>query len=153
MHLLKEKQYDAGKDTDYGCKKDFAECGGIVYYFTRWVQACVLQACSQDQLVTLIHEGELTDKLKGCMRPSGQGGLTTTWGPQPAVWKLTEVWTAKARGLSRELYKQIEGEPSQQEGKRQGFQAASSLARGRREAETTRHLYQCVMLHDQALMC
>lgn len=71
---------------------------------------CLLpvQICNQDQLVALIHEGGLTNKLKGCTSPRAQ--FSSPYGPDAVLFKLTEVWTAKARGLSREIFKKIEGE-------------------------------------------
>jgi hypothetical protein len=71
--------------------------------------ACLLllQICTQDQLVALIHEGGLTNKLKGCTSP--RASFPSPYGPDAVLFKLTEVWTQKARGLSREIYKKIEG--------------------------------------------
>jgi len=67
------------------------------------------QMCSEEQLLALIHEGGLISKLKGCMNQKG-AHMRSPWGPDMTIYKLTQVWTDKARGLSRELYKHIEGE-------------------------------------------
>lgn len=71
--------------------------------------AVCIQMCTEEQLLALIHEGGLISKLKGCMNQRG-GHTPSPWGPDITIYKLTQVWTDKARGLSRELYKQIEGE-------------------------------------------
>jgi hypothetical protein len=72
-----------------------------------WPACCLCKICTQDQLVTLIHEGGLTNKLKGCSSPSAS--FSSPYGPDAVIFKLTEVWTQKARGLSRDFYNQILG--------------------------------------------
>lgn len=106
VRLLTEQRFQQGKDTQCGCEEHYAEMGGTCYYMLRLFYH-LTQICTQDQLVTFIHEGELIHKLRGCR--THQEGVVV-YGTETTPEFLSQVWTDKARGLSREYYKQIEGE-------------------------------------------
>lgn len=90
--MLTEQRYNQGVDTLYGCKAHYAEVGGLCYYLLRFFYH-LNQICTQDQLVPLIHEGELIHKLRGSCVPVG-GGMV--YGTESIVEALTQVWTVKS---------------------------------------------------------
>lgn len=53
------------------------------------VRCVLVQICTPDQLVSLILEGGLTNKLKGCTSP--QAKMANPMGPDGTIWKLIDV--------------------------------------------------------------
>jgi hypothetical protein len=74
----------------------------------------LLQFCCEDQLLALIHEGGLISKLKGMLNPLDDEfpHYEPCYGPNATINKLAAVWTLKARSISQELYKLIQGRAS-----------------------------------------
>jgi hypothetical protein len=67
-----------------------------------------VQVCSEDEVLTLIHEGSLINHMKGNTTVARtEAGLSPEATRADAL--LSDVWTRKAEQVSRELYKRIEG--------------------------------------------
>jgi hypothetical protein len=66
-----------------------------------------VQVCSEDEVLTLIHEGSLINHMKGNTTVA-KTGLSPEATRADAL--LSDVWTRKAEQVSRELYKRIEGD-------------------------------------------
>lgn len=67
-----------------------------------------MQVCSEDEVLTLIHEGSLINHMKG---NTTIARTEASLNPEAtrADYLLSDVWTRKADQVSRELYKRIEG--------------------------------------------
>lgn len=70
--------------------------------------ACGLQACTDDELLQLIHQGGLITLLKGCISQSRPNMSQDS--PADAIDMLTDVWTNKAAEVSKKLFERIECE-------------------------------------------
>jgi hypothetical protein len=75
--------------------------------------AAVMQVCSQEQLLMLVHEGGLINKLCGMM-PQHSDWTNMSFnmmsnGPNVTINMLTAVWTNKAHELSKQLSKRVQG--------------------------------------------
>jgi hypothetical protein len=73
----------------------------------------LLQVCSQEQLLMLVHEGGLINKLRGMM-PQHSDWTNMSFnmmsnGPNATIAMLTAVWTNKAHELSKQLSKRVQG--------------------------------------------
>lgn len=75
--------------------------------------AAAVQVCSHEQLLILVHEGGLINKLRGmlpqrsrraCMSPS-----MLVNGPGLTINMLTALWTDKVHELSKQLNKRLQG--------------------------------------------
>lgn len=72
----------------------------------------LLQVCSQEQLLVLVHEGGLLSKLRGLQPQHSPGAsmsfmMMSTLGPTIAM--LTSAWTNKAHELSKQSSKRMQG--------------------------------------------
>jgi hypothetical protein len=73
----------------------------------------LLQACTEEQLLPLVHEGGLINKLRGIMPQHMTMDFMSFSimqnGPQAAITLLTAVWSKKAHELSKQISKRIQG--------------------------------------------
>jgi hypothetical protein len=91
----------------------FEEC-----QLTLGVYACVVtcvQLCSEEQLLVMIHETGLISKLKGTMSIR-TAPILFDGGPHDTINRLSVVWTQKARSISRDLFKKMQGETERKTG-------------------------------------
>ncbi|KAF6250689.1 hypothetical protein COO60DRAFT_1646284 [Scenedesmus sp. NREL 46B-D3] len=91
--------------------QELFQTGGLNYYFSRFCNALV-RVCSHEQLLILVHEGGLINKLRGmlpqrsrraCMSPS-----MLVNGPGLTINMLTALWTDKVHELSKQLNKRLQ---------------------------------------------
>eukprot|EP00883_Tetradesmus_obliquus_P008798 jgi/Sobl393_1/19530/SZX74190.1 len=108
---LKDKQHD-WEDAEYDKQFMNAASGGLNYYFYRFCYALV-QVCSQEQLLVLVHEGGLLSKLRGLQPQHSPGAsmsfmMMSTLGPTIAMLTKDAARALELRQQGNAAFKQGE---------------------------------------------